>query len=174
MGGNGMLAALALLGLGDTQRQIWLYDTFEGMSRPSLEDVRHDGQDAATLWEQRRTGEETSDWWSAPYDAVRQNMSTGYSEDRIKLVKGTVEDTIPAQAPERIAVLRLNTDWYNSIRHGMTHLFPRLVPGGILILDNYGWWQGSRRAVDEYLRQHGLNVLLSRIDSCGARMAIKI
>jgi O-methyltransferase len=175
MGGNCMLAALTLLELGDLERRIWLYDTFEGMSRPSPEDVRHDGQDAASLWEQRRMGEEASDWWCADYDSVRRNMvSTGYPEERLELVKGKVEDTTPGQIPERISVLRLDTDWYLSTRHEMLHLFPRLVQGGVLIVDDYGWWEGSRQAVDEYLHEHGLHLLLNRIDSCGTRMAIKV
>ena len=175
MGGNGMLAALALSDLKDCARRIWLYDTFDGMTRPSAEDVRHDGQAAAPLWEERRAGEDVSNWWRARYDMVQDNViSTDYPPDKLMLVKGRVEDTIPCRVPDRIAVLRLDTDWYTSTRHEMTHLFPRLVSGGILIVDDYGWWQGSRRAVDEYLKEHGIHLLLDRIDSCGARMAIKI
>ncbi|MGE5570152.1 MAG: TylF/MycF/NovP-related O-methyltransferase [Rhodospirillales bacterium] len=175
MGGNGMLAALALIECGDLDRRIWLYDTFEGMSRPTSEDVRHDGQSAAPIWEQHRTAREGSKWWQAPYDAVRRNMlSTGYPGDRITLVKGKVEETIPGQMPKRIAVLRLDTDWYGSTRHEMVHLFPRLVQGGVLIVDDYGWWRGSRQAVDEYLEQKRIRLLLNRIDSCGARMAVKV
>jgi len=175
MGGNGMLAALALLECGERDRRIWLYDTFEGMSRPTSEDVRHDGQSAAPIWEQHRTAGEASKWWQAPYDAVWGNMlSTGYPADRIKLVKGKVEETIPRQVPKRIAVLRLDTDWYSSTRHEMVHLFPRLVRGGVLIVDDYGWWRGSRQAVDEYLKEKRIHLLLNRIDPCGARMAVKL
>ena len=86
---------------------------------------------------------------------------------------GRVEETIPEAAPERIAVLRLDTDWYESTRHELEHLYPRLAVGGVLIVDDYGHWQGARRAVDEYLAASGARLLLSRIDYTG-RMAVKI
>ena len=72
--------------------------------------------------------------------------STGYPADRLHFIKGTVETTIPVQSPTGpIALLRLDTDWYESTRHELVHLFPRLVNGGILILDDYGYWAGHRR-----------------------------
>ena len=71
------------------------------------------------------------------------------------LRQGAGRGTIPEQIPERIAILRLDTDWYESTAHEMTHLFPLLQPGGVLILDDYGHWQGARRAVDEALRSRG-------------------
>ena len=91
----------------------------------------------------------------------------------MRFVPGRVEETIPEAAPERIAVLRLDTDWYESTRHELEHLFPRLAVGGVLIIDDYGHWQGARRAVDEYLAASGARLLLSRIDYTG-RMAVKI
>lgn len=102
---------------------------------------------------------------------------TAYDPARLHYVKGKVEDTIPSspdgvQAPERIALLRLDTDWYESTRHEMVHLYPRLVPGGVLIIDDYGHWQGSRKAVDEYFAENGPPLLLNRIDDPG-RLAVK-
>jgi hypothetical protein len=84
-----------------------------------------------------------------------------------------VEDTIPAAAPERIALLRLDTDWYDSTRHELECLYPRLMRGGVLILDDYGHWQGARQAADEYLARHGGKLLLNRIDYTG-RVAVKV
>ena len=75
-------------------------------------------------------------------------------------------------APDRIAVLRLDTDWYSSTRHEMEHLYPRLSPGGVLIIDDYGHWSGSQKAVDEYLAANDIALLLARTDYTG-RMAIK-
>ena len=83
-----------------------------------------------------------------------------------------VEETIPAQAPARIALLRLDTDWYVSTRHELEHLWPRLVSGGICIIDDYGHWSGSRQAVDEYLAEHDLQVLMHRLDYTG-RLIVK-
>jgi hypothetical protein len=81
-----------------------------------------------------------------------------------------VESTIPEHAPESIALLRLDTDWYESTRHELTHLYPLLVPGGVLIIDDYGHLQGARKAVDEYFRDRP--ILLSRTDYSG-RIAVK-
>ena len=95
--------------------------------------------------------------------------ATGYPAERLHFVEGKVEDTIPEQAPERIALLRLDTDWYESTRHELEHLYPRLSPGGVLIIDDYGHWEGARQAVDEYFKGE---VYLHRIDYTG-RLAIK-
>jgi hypothetical protein len=78
-----------------------------------------------------------------------------------------VEDTIPSHAPEQIAVLRLDTDWYESTKHELFHLFPRLSKNGILIVDDYGCWAGSRKAVDEYFADFESRPLLARIDDTG-------
>jgi hypothetical protein len=95
--------------------------------------------------------------------------STGYPESHVTYVKGRVEDTLPANAPEQVSVLRLDTDWYESTRHELVHLYPRLSSGGVLIIDDYGYWAGARKAVDEYFSG---SLFLSRIDETG-RIAIK-
>ena len=105
-------------------------------------------------------------------EVTRNVLGTGYPADRVRFVEGLVEDTIPEQAPEEIAVLRLDTDWYESTRHQLVHLYPRLSSGGVLILDDYGCWLGARQAVDEYIEEHGLHLLLTRIDSSG-RLVVK-
>jgi O-methyltransferase len=79
---------------------------------------------------------------------------------------------LPREAPDQIALLRLDTDWYESTRHEMTHLYPRLAPGGVLIIDDYGYWEGARKAVDEYLESQSIVLLLNRLDNTG-RVAIK-
>ena len=171
-GGSMMAAALTLLECG-ARRQIHLFDTFEGMPPPAAADRDLTGVSAATLLaaEQRESGDT---WAFSPLDQVRANLrSTGYPAELVRFVPGRVEETIPEAAPERIAVLRLDTDWYESTRHELEHLYPRLAVGGVLIVDDYGHWQGARRAVDEYLAASGARLLLSRIDYTG-RMAVKI
>ena len=166
-----MAVALTLLRLGVTDRDLYLYDTFTGMTAPSDEDVRRSGERAADLLaEQSRS----SDIWAiAAIEDVREAvLSVGYPEERIHFVQGPVEETLPASAPEQIALLRLDTDWYSSTKHELVHLFPRLTTGGVLILDDYGYWQGARRAVDEYLTENSLRLLLNRIDNT-ARIALK-
>jgi len=172
-GGSMMAAALTLQRHGDTSRSLWLYDTYEGMTEPSEADESspYDGYSPHKRWERitRRGGR----WAGVPAPEVRAALeSTGYPADRIHCIEGKVEDTIPAQVPEQIALLRLDTDWYESTRHELEHLYPRLVPGGVLIVDDYGHYAGARRAVDEYFAGTGEPVLLNRIDYTG-RVAVK-
>jgi hypothetical protein len=111
-------------------------------------------------------------WCNASLDDVTANMRrTGYPPERVTFVEGTVEDTIPRIVPDSIALLRLDTDWYSSTAHELEHLLPLLVPGGVLVLDDYGYWQGARRAVDEYLAQTGIPLLLTPVDYTG-RVAV--
>ena len=170
-GGSSMLAALALDSLGDRERCIWLYDTFEGMPPPADVDRALSGEHAADLMERAdAAGEHTRA--AAALDEVRANLAgTGFPADRLRFVEGKVEDTIPGTAPDAISVLRLDTDWYESTRHELEHLWPRLSPGGVLIVDDYGHWEGARRAVDEFFST-AAPVLLQRIDYTG-RLALK-
>ena len=173
-GGSSMAAALALKELGDVSRELWLYDTYEGMSAPTGEDVDVGGQSAATKFSQRQLSEDSSEWCRSPIDDVRRNLeSTGYPADKLHFVKGKVQDTIPGEIPaDAIAILRLDTDWYESTRHEMQHLYPRLARNGVLILDDYGYWQGARKAVDEYFAAHEIRPLMGRVDFAG-RMILK-
>jgi len=82
-----------------------------------------------------------------------------------------VEDTVPKEAPDQISILRLDTDWYESTRHELDHLYPRLSSGGVLLIDDYGYWQGSRQAVDEFIERTGARLLLQRMSS--GRVAVK-
>jgi len=112
-------------------------------------------------------------WALAPLERVQQNMaSTGYPAELVRYHKGKVEDTLPEAAPDGVALLRLDTDWYESTRHELVHLYPRLASGGVLIIDDYGFWRGSREATDEYLESVGWPVLLTRVDQSG-RIGVK-
>lgn len=172
-GGATMAAMIVLMQMGCTERDFYLYDTFEGMSTPTDHDRRIDGRHALPEFHARRTGCDSADWCRADLDSVRAAvLSTGYPAHRVHFIKGKVEDTIPGTMPPAIALLRLDTDWYESTRHEMVHLYPRLVTRGVLILDDYGHWQGARQAVDEYLDAHQIALLLTRTDYTG-RMGIK-
>jgi O-methyltransferase len=172
-GGSTMIAATALLDAGDTSRTMYLYDTFTGMSEPTDKDINVHGSAAKGKWKSL-AHDDINDWDYASLDEVKKNVySTGYPENKIMFVEGKVEETIPATIPEKIALLRLDTDWYESTRHELEHLFPRLVPGGVLIIDDYGHWQGARQAVDEYFSKHGIPFFLKWIDYTG-RIGVKI
>lgn len=168
-GGSMMAVARTLLEQGDVTRDLWLYDTFEGMVEPAACDVRFDGVTAADVLAREGERDEESVFWAyTSLDKVRTAVaSVGYPTDRIHFVPGRVEDTIPGTIPERIAILRLDTDWYESTSHELVHLFPRLGPHGVLILDDYGFWRGARQAADEYLHALDKPVFLTRVDeSC--------
>ena len=164
-GGSSMAAALTFT----APRPLFLFDTFEGMVAPTEHDRRAtNGRPASGFYAE--ADKDSKIWCYSPLEEVKRNMdSTGYPPDQVTYVKGKVEDTVPAGAPERIAILRLDTDWYESTRHELEHLYPRLSPGGVLIIDDYGYWTGARKAVDEYF---GGSLFLSRIDESG-RVAIK-
>jgi hypothetical protein len=170
-GGSMLAAARTLLEQGDRERTLWLYDTFAGMPEPTEVDVRDaDGAPAAVLLANH---DRTTDLWAvSPLDEVRRVMALcDYPAEKIRYIQGKVEDTIPAAAPQHIAILRLDTDWYESTHHELVHLLPRVSPGGVLIIDDYGFWRGSRRAVDEYLTATNARLLLNRIDDTG-RIAV--
>src|SRR6185436_8666218 len=116
-GGSMMVAALTLIELGDTSRDLYLFDTFDGMSAPTEKDRSVWGTRATDLLSQTRK-EGSSVWCAAGLEDVRANLHTvGYPEDRIHYVVGRVEDTLPSHAPPTIALLRLDTDWYESTYH---------------------------------------------------------
>ena len=122
-----MAAALTLKDLGDERRNLYLYDTYEGMSAPTAEDVGPDGQKADKKFANRKLSEDTSDWCRSPIDEVKDNLaSTGYPVDNMHFIKGKVEDVIPGHMPAGAdRILRLDTDWYESTRHEMVHLYPK-------------------------------------------------
>jgi O-methyltransferase len=167
--GGSLLAAVEnLLIFGQTNRAVWLYDTFEGMTAPTAADKDFLGRSAEQLLDESDREDEHSVWCWSQLDQVRQLLfSTGYPQERFQFVVGPVEKTIPASLPDQIALLRLDTDWYESTRHELIHLMPKLVPGGVLIVDDYGHWNGCRQAVDEYFQQHQIPMLLHRIDYTG-------
>jgi O-methyltransferase len=174
-GGSCVLAALTLMLLGDTERRIWLYDTFSGMTEPTGRDRDVYGGKAIDMQGRTHTeeGRPTPFQFVASLDDVKANMATtGFPDDRIVYVEGPVESTLPATRPDEVALLRLDTDWFESTAHSLRHLYPRLSHGGVLLSDDYGDWPGVREAVDGYLAEAGQPLLLHRIDNTG-RIAVK-
>jgi O-methyltransferase len=163
-GGSTMAAILTLLGIPSTERGIYLYDTFEGMSEPTEADLAPDGIPAADLLSQGLPGIICR----ASLEDVKTNvLSTGYPPSKVHFVQGKVEETIPKTLPASIALLRLDTDWYESTRHELEHLFPLLHPKGVLIVDDYGHWAGARKAVDEFFGRWPGTYYFHRIDYTG-------
>lgn len=170
-GGSSLMAALTLTQAGDLARSLYLFDTFEGMTAPTARDLVHTTGEAASdrLASAPRVAGAWNIWAYAPLDGVKQTMALA-RYPHVEYVRGPVETTLPDRAPEQIALLRLDTDWYESTLHELTHLYPRLAPGGVLIIDDYGYFDGARQAVDEYFADDP--VLLQRIDDNG-RLLVK-
>lgn len=170
-GGSMMAVILRLQELGVTDRDLYLYDTFEGMPEPTKEDVSDYDPAALEVWNQAQ--KDSTRAWDFFFkeevfneQSVRERLlDTGYPPSRLHFVRGKVEDTIPDVIPESIAVLRLDTDWYQSTLHELHHMYPRLSTNGVLIVDDYGHWKGCRQAVEEYFAEAGrARPLLQRVD----------
>jgi hypothetical protein len=170
-GGSMQVIARTLTEIGVTDRDLYLFDTFEYMPAPTERDVDAWGRPALDDWRRYEAeGESAADpaFWFKPFEEVKSKLySCGYPNDRFHFVKGLIEDTVPSQAPESIALLRLDTDWYESTKHELVELVPRMLPGSVVIIDDYGHFRGARDAVDEYLDSSDLVVLLHRLDYSG-------
>lgn len=160
------MMALSLGRNGVLDRDLYLYDTFSGMTRPTELDRRSNYQDKDVdlieTWEAMNT-ESGNQIRNAGLEEVRTNVyATGYPRERFHFVEGDILETIPNQLHESIALLRLDTDWYELTRHELEHLYDLLAPGGILIIDDYGSHDGARRAVDEFFTARGFTPYLMR------------
>lgn len=155
------------------QRHCWLYDTFDGMTKPGPHDVKAKatGRDDAEMLAQKKTPGTV-----APLDDVKNYFSIEGVLDHSKLtfVQGDVCQTllVPENMPDKIALLRLDTDWFESTKIELEVLWPRLVKGGVIIVDDYGHWLGARKAVQEYFAVHvpDFGKRLAMIDYTAAAM----
>ena len=171
-GGNVLLAKRLCQAAG-VSRACYLFDTFAGMSEPTEADkTAFSDEQTREHYTSSQTGDH-NEWCYASLEEVREAfVKFSVLDDGVKFVKGKVEDTLTVSEnlPDEIALLRLDTDWYESTKVELEVLYPRLKTGGVLIIDDYGYWEGARKAVDEYFASSP--VLLSRIDPTG-RMLVK-
>ena len=160
-GGSSIVIMRSLL-LNDSVRDVYLYDTYKGMPEPCKYDRKtRDITHAKTIYAEKEH------WSEHSQKAVRkaiQDKCPCYPFERIRFIEGKVEDTIPGVIPDKIALLHLDTDFYESTKHELEHLFPRLAVGGVLILDDYGAWSGAQRATDEYIKAHDIKIFLAPTD----------
>jgi O-methyltransferase len=173
-GGSMMAIALTLLAENAADRDLFLFDTFEGMPMPTDKDKDTGGKLASDILRHSPRTRADGMWCIAGLDEVQTNMATtGYPKDKVHYVQGRVEQTIPQPGVTEVALCRLDTDWYESTRHELIHLYPKLAVGGILVIDDYGHWAGARQATDEYMREHPeYSIFLSVIDDTG-RLVVK-
>jgi len=177
-GGSAMVIAYTLIEQNNYERKIFLYDTYLGMAKPSNEDYSfnessntHDA--SIEIWKKNQK-KNYNNWCYSSIKEVKRNMkSTNYPIKNIIFIKGKVENTIPKIIPKNISLLRLDTDWYESTKHELNYLFPLLTINGVLIIDDYGFWKGQKKAVDEYFRDNKIPILLNRVD-IQCRLGLKI
>lgn len=177
-GGNLILCGLMLKTL-NLNRLIWGYDTFAGMSEPSEHDYKiydnklGDSSLVRDKWLATRKAQGITSWNYEAKDKVASSFSKEVGTGNLKLISGKVEDTLAVESnlPEKVSILRLDTDFYESTKVELEVLFPRLEKGGVLIIDDYGCYAGAKKAIDEFFEEYGY-VWLHRVDySC--RLYIK-
>ena len=174
--GGSVYAAVKTLVLNKSfDRKIYLFDVFEveamfATTNEIAEDMDFRGITAGMAVDKGLLVKEN---YNYQIDEVKALLKkTGYPAENIIFKVGRVEDTLPCDDIQDIALLRLDTDWYDSTKHELETLYPKLVQKGVLLIDDYGFWQGCRKAVDEYIAENGLPILLHRTDYTG-RSVIK-
>jgi hypothetical protein len=173
--GSSMAMALSLLDLNTENRNLFLFDTFSGMTEPSDNDVDGRGVRAKEILDRTPKGNGNNIWCVAGLEDVKANMaSTNYPKELIRYIEGDIVETLKDanNLPDKIALLRLDTDWFDSTKVELEVLYPRLVKGGICIIDDYGHWYGARKAVTEYFDKQGFYPFLQVTDYTG-RLFIK-
>jgi len=165
-------------------RDIYLYDTFEGLVKPSEYDYTCDNatlysmnkDEVLEMWSSQQINEKTNGWCYTPLEAVQKRLrSTGYPEDKLHYVVGNVMDTLKDMStiPEKIAVLRLDTDWYESSKYELEQMYDRVVHGGVIIFDDYYHWDGQRRATDDFFKSKNITYDFVNIGNCKTAAIIK-
>lgn len=172
-GGSSLVAKMFL-----SERKFYLYDTYAGMTNPSEFDFRIGGKDNRDTLEKWESGQKSghNEWVFASLDQVKENFrSFNLLDSSVNFVKGDVRETLTSESvPNEIALLRLDTDFYDSTLVELQVLWPRLVKNGILILDDYGHWDGARKAVDEFFGQLGHEgMFMIPISGGGGRVIVK-
>jgi O-methyltransferase len=137
-------------------RTVWLFDSFEGMPPTTAEDLPSPYGRPAT----EHVGKEVGS-----LERVREVLQlVGADLERVRIVKGWFQDTFPTVTVPRIAILNIDSDWYQSVKLCLETFFDAVVPGGFVSLDDYGYWPGCKQAVDEFMRARGLSCPLVRVD----------
>jgi hypothetical protein len=149
---RGYLAAHAIV-----DRTVWVADSFEGLPKPSLPEDHGFDFSAARM-----------PILAISLSEVQENFRRyGLLDEQVRFLKGWFKDTLPGAPIERIAVARLDGDLYESTRDALDSLYERVVPGGYLIVDDYGDFEPCRRAVDEFRRRGNISSPLQTIDWTG-------
>lgn len=167
-GGSSLLIALILKQRNVCDRAVHLYDTFTGMPMPTHHDIDKYGRSGLEMMQQYS---DEVGWCYAPLSEVKSVFEAESFQFPINFIEGDVMATLPQQCPASVSLLRLDTDWYESTALEYEILYPVLAPGGVLIIDDYGVWAGSRKATDDFFQSQP-RPLIVRVDK-EVRIAVK-
>ena len=174
-GGNSILAA-NLFGRYKQRRKVWCFDTFKGMTEPSEDDRYNDDLSLAHNDFLAHQRDDHNAWCYSPLAEVKSNfLAYDLPLEDVVFVEGDICVTLLEESnlPTSISVLRLDTDWYESTKVELEVLYPWLSPGGVIIVDDYGYWSGAKKAVDEYFASRRIKLFFQYTDATG-RAAIKV
>jgi O-methyltransferase len=158
-GGATILMRAILAAYGDRTRRVWVADSFEGLPRPDPERYPVDAGDRH--WE-------LSPYLAVPLDEVKRNFARyGLLDDQVRFIPGWFKDTLPGAAIEKIAVLRIDGDMYESTLEALTSLYPKLASGGYVIIDDYGALPNCKAAVLDFRKMFGIQDEIRTIDWTG-------
>ena len=150
----------------NTVRDIYLYDTFTGLVKPGEYDYTCNNavlysmnkDEVLERWKSDIVNDTVNKWCYTPLETVQRRLaSTGYPEDKLHYVVGDVLNTLQTTIPKKIAILRLDTDWYESSKFELEQLYDNVVVGGVIIFDDYYHWDGQRRATDDFFQRRNLS-----------------
>ncbi len=164
-GGACMFMKAVLNRFGDTTRNVWLADSFQGLPKPkAAADKEKRGYDLAGC-----------DFLMVSQETVQANFERfGLLDERVRFLKGWFCDTLPTAPITQLALLRLDGDLYDSTRDALNAMYHRVSPGGYVIVDDYGSWKGCRVAVDEFRRDHGIDAEIREIDFTGVYWRVPV
>jgi O-methyltransferase len=165
-------------------RDIYLYDTFEGLTEPSEYDYTCKDAKLYSMsfsqvhdtWKNNKITETTNGWCYTPLQKVQDRLnSTRYPQDKLHYIIGDVMKTLNDKnnIPEKIAILRLDTDWYESSKYELEKMYDNVVTGGVIIFDDYYHWDGQRRATDEFFNTRNINYDFVNIGNAKTSAIIK-
>jgi hypothetical protein len=166
-------------------RDIYLFDTFGGLVEPTEYDYtckdakiyQMNKDEVYKTWKNQVINEKVNGWCYTPLDKVKQRLnSTGYPENNLHYVVGDVMETLKDKTaiPEKISILRLDTDWYESSKYELEKMYDNVVRGGIIIFDDYYHWDGQRRATDDFFKSRNINYNFVNIGNLKTAAIIKI
>jgi len=172
-GGNPMLAQM-FFKKNKIKKNVFLFDTFSGMTKPLSIDSRPNKEKAIVRYKQLLVNNKST-WVNISLEQVKKNFKKNKILDQnVFFIKGKIEETgkkLPSKL-KKISILRIDTDFYESVYASLKYLFPLLVKNGVLIIDDYGYWKGAKKAVDDYFKEKNIKMFLNYIDHVG-RCGIK-